>query len=122
MKNNFLNLYKNNFNVYHYKHKVVLSNYVERILEVILDAKEPTVIVYPDGKELNMVLIQVLSLFKRYENYSLVDNDITHDLSSNDKIYYDGKLGVYKGKDLRENGLYIELEGWKSHIFRVEKA
>ncbi|MBA7588773.1 hypothetical protein ES708_30841 [subsurface metagenome] len=29
---------------------------------------------------------------------------------------------IYKGKDLRENGLYIELEGWNSHIFRVEKA
>ncbi len=28
----------------------------------------------------------------------------------------------YKGKDLRENGLYIELESWNSHIFRVEKA
>jgi hypothetical protein len=29
---------------------------------------------------------------------------------------------IYKGKDLRENGLYIELEGWNSHIFRVEKV
>jgi hypothetical protein len=29
---------------------------------------------------------------------------------------------IYKGKNLRENGLYIELEGWTSHIFRVEKA
>ncbi len=29
---------------------------------------------------------------------------------------------IYKGEDLRENGLYIELEGWNSHIFRVEKA
>jgi len=28
----------------------------------------------------------------------------------------------YKGEDLRENGLYIELEGWNSHIFRVEKV
>ena len=28
----------------------------------------------------------------------------------------------YKGNDLDENGLYVELEGWKSHIFRVEKA
>ena len=28
----------------------------------------------------------------------------------------------YKGKDLDENGLYVELEGWKSHIFRVEKV
>ncbi|HUW89656.1 MAG TPA: alpha-amylase family glycosyl hydrolase [Candidatus Nanopelagicaceae bacterium] len=29
---------------------------------------------------------------------------------------------IYKGKDLRENGLYIELVGWNSHIFRVEKV
>jgi glycosidase len=28
----------------------------------------------------------------------------------------------YKGNDLNENGLYVELEGWKSHIFRVEKV
>jgi glycosidase len=27
----------------------------------------------------------------------------------------------YKGEDLTGNGLYIELDGWKSHIFRVEK-
>jgi len=27
----------------------------------------------------------------------------------------------YTGKDLDENGLYVNLEGWKSHIFRVEK-
>ncbi|MHA1468672.1 MAG: hypothetical protein ACTSP6_11435, partial [Promethearchaeota archaeon] len=28
----------------------------------------------------------------------------------------------YKGADLDENGLYVELEGWKSHIFRVDKV
>ncbi|MHA1477010.1 MAG: alpha-amylase family glycosyl hydrolase [Promethearchaeota archaeon] len=28
----------------------------------------------------------------------------------------------YRGKNLNENGLYIELDGWKSHIFRVEKV
>jgi len=28
----------------------------------------------------------------------------------------------YKGTNLNENGLYIELNGWKSHIFRVEKV
>ncbi|MFW9952376.1 MAG: alpha-amylase family glycosyl hydrolase [Candidatus Thorarchaeota archaeon] len=28
----------------------------------------------------------------------------------------------YKGTNLNENGLYIELDGWKSHIFRVEKV
>lgn len=28
----------------------------------------------------------------------------------------------YKGEDLNKNGLYIELDGWKSHIFRVEKV
>ncbi|MHA1459429.1 MAG: alpha-amylase family glycosyl hydrolase [Promethearchaeota archaeon] len=28
----------------------------------------------------------------------------------------------YKGADLNENGLYVELEGWKSHIFRVDKV
>ena len=27
----------------------------------------------------------------------------------------------YKGTDLDENGLYVELEGWKSHIFEVRK-
>ena len=33
-----------------------------------------------------------------------------------------GKEYSYKGKDLENHGLYIELEGWKSHIFRVEKV
>ncbi len=28
----------------------------------------------------------------------------------------------YKGKDLNKNGLYVELDSWKSHIFRVEKV
>jgi len=28
----------------------------------------------------------------------------------------------YKGEDLNKNGLYVELDGWKSHIFRVEKV
>jgi hypothetical protein len=28
----------------------------------------------------------------------------------------------YRGRNLNENGLYIELDGWKSHIFRVEKV
>ncbi|MFX0075140.1 MAG: alpha-amylase family glycosyl hydrolase [Candidatus Hermodarchaeota archaeon] len=27
----------------------------------------------------------------------------------------------YKGEDLSRNGLYVELESWKSHIFRLEK-
>jgi hypothetical protein len=33
-----------------------------------------------------------------------------------------GKDYSYKGKDLENNGLYIELDGWKSHIFLVEKV
>ncbi|MHA1487796.1 MAG: hypothetical protein ACTSSC_11585 [Promethearchaeota archaeon] len=27
----------------------------------------------------------------------------------------------YNGKNLDENGLYVELDGWKSHIFGVRK-
>ncbi|MFX1360433.1 MAG: hypothetical protein ACFFB1_17180, partial [Promethearchaeota archaeon] len=27
----------------------------------------------------------------------------------------------YKGQDLKENGLYTELEAWKGHIFQIKK-
>ena len=27
----------------------------------------------------------------------------------------------YNGQDLKENGLYTELEAWKGHIFQIKK-
>jgi len=47
-------------------------------------------------------------------NYGLFDWRFTDLLTGNDYNY--------RGKDLNENGLYVELDGWKSHIFRVEKV
>ncbi len=47
-------------------------------------------------------------------NYGLFDWRFTDLLTGNDYNY--------RGKNLNENGLYIELDGWKSHIFRVEKV
>jgi hypothetical protein len=63
-------------------------------------------------------------------NYSLnfskahiINNDITYGLNSWRFIdLLGGKEYSYKGKDLERYGLYIELDGWKSHIFRVEEV
>jgi len=47
-------------------------------------------------------------------DYGLIDWRFTDLLTGNEYNY--------RGKDLNENGLYVELDGWKSHIFRVEKV
>jgi glycosidase len=47
-------------------------------------------------------------------DYGLIEWSFTDLLTGNDYNY--------RGKNLNGNGLYVELDGWKSHIFRVEKV
>lgn len=100
MSEKFIEIYENNITVYNKKFQIPMSNYFKTIIENVARSNEPSIIVYPGGRELNLSFIAYFSLLMRYKNYSKFDEDITHGLNENDHVYYTGRLGLYKGKKL----------------------
>ncbi|MGB3367317.1 MAG: DrmE family protein [Acidaminobacteraceae bacterium] len=100
MRDNFIDIYKENFSMYNNEIYVPMSNFVTQIINQIDESELSSIVVYPGGKELNMTLISYYSLHKRYKNYSYYDDNITDELEIEDKVYYDGRLGIFKGKKI----------------------
>jgi len=68
-------------------------------------------------------LLIIINYNQNRSKAHIIINEIIYGISDwrftdllNEKVY------KYTGKDLDENGLYVDLDGWKSHIFRVEKT
>jgi len=71
----------------------------------------------------DQILLIAVNYSSNYSKAHIITNNINY--GQNNWRFTDLLVGNeynYKGKDLENYGLYIELEGWKSHIFRVEKV
>lgn len=96
----FNSIFKSNFIINLDEINFPLTSYVEQVLfEVELD-NVPSIIVYPDGVELNTMLLPYLSLYSRYKNFFGDYNELTEELIIDEHIYYDGRLGKFKGKKI----------------------
>jgi hypothetical protein len=70
----------------------------------------------------DQTLLIVVNYSSAYSKAHIITNDIDYGFDNWRFIdLLTGKEYNYKGKDLEKHGLYIELDGWKSHIFRVER-
>lgn len=93
-------VFEKNFKVFFNNAEFPLTDYVRDAMLEIKPDNVPSVIVYPDGKELNTMMIPYLSIYSRYKNFFGDLNDLTEDLKVNEFIYYDNRLGKFKGKKL----------------------
>jgi len=70
----------------------------------------------------DQILLITVNYSSTLSKAHIITNDITYD--NNNWRFIDllaGKEYRYKREDLEQFGLYVELDSWKSHIFRVEK-
>ncbi|MBF4695992.1 DrmE family protein [Fusibacter ferrireducens] len=96
----FVPIFNNNFAVNMNDIEFPLTSYVEQTLLEIKSANVPTIIVYPDGNELNTMLLPYIALYSRYKNFFGDITDLAKALEIDEFIYYDSRLGKFKGKKI----------------------